>query len=164
MQMSQAVPIIEDVTEQTAALPAEGQTVEQILRLLRQHGDKATPARRILLEILVSSRGHRSAEDLAAQVRDHAPDVHLTTIYRNLEELDRLKIIDRTRLDHGPATYHLSSAAHGHLACEHCGSITEVPDDLFQQLAQTTIERYRFRIEPQRSAVIGCCANCNGQS
>jgi Fur family transcriptional regulator, ferric uptake regulator len=158
--MREAVLIIEDVTEQTRAAPDSGDTVEQILRVLRRHGDKATPARRILLEILVSSRGHRSAEDLAAEVRARAPDIHLTMIYRNLEELDRLKIIDRTRLDHGPATYHLSTAAHGHLVCEHCGSMTEVPDALFQQLAQATIERYRFRIEPQRSALIGCCTNC----
>jgi Ferric uptake regulator family len=49
------------------------------------------------------------------RVHARAPDVHLSTNYRNLEELERLGVIDSTRLGSGPATYHLASAAHGHL-------------------------------------------------
>jgi Fur family transcriptional regulator, ferric uptake regulator len=106
------------------------------------------------------SRQHCTAEDLAAAVQARAPDIHLTTIYRNLDELERLKIVDRTRLGHGPATYHLASAAHGHLVCEVCGSMTEVPDDMFQDLAREALDRHGFHIQPRRFAVLGQCANC----
>jgi Fur family ferric uptake transcriptional regulator len=84
----------------------------------------------------------------------------LSTIYRNLDGLERLKVIDRTRLGHGPATCHLAAAAHGHLVCEQCGSITEVPGDMFQDLAATVKTRYGFAIDPHRFAVTGCCAAC----
>ena len=93
-------------------------TVEEVMALVRAHGGRATPARRLLLTALFGSREHRSAEDLAAEVHALAPDVHLSTIYRNLEELARLGVIDSTRLGSGPATYHLATAAHGHLVCE----------------------------------------------
>jgi hypothetical protein len=43
----------------------------------------------------------------------HAPDVHISTVYRHLEELGRLSVIDCTRMGEGPATYHLASAGHG---------------------------------------------------
>jgi Fur family transcriptional regulator, ferric uptake regulator len=134
--------------------------IEDVLALVRQHGGRATPARRLLLQALFGSQEHRSAEELATEVRAHAPDVHLSTVYRNLEELERLGVIDGTRLGDGPATYHLASAAHGHLVCEKCGSMTEVPDDMFRDLIGSARARYGFAINPHRFAVTGLCANC----
>jgi Fur family transcriptional regulator, ferric uptake regulator len=134
--------------------------IEDVLAIVRQHGGRATPARRLLLQALFSSQEHRSAEELAARVRAHAPDVHLSTVYRQLEELERLGVIDSTRVGDGPATYHLASAAHGHLVCEKCGSMTEVPDDMFRDLIASARTRYGFAINPHRFAVTGRCASC----
>jgi Fur family transcriptional regulator, ferric uptake regulator len=134
--------------------------IEDVLARMRQRGGRATPARRLLLGALLANRGHRSAEELAVDVQALAPDVNLSTIYRNLDELERLKIVDRTRLGDGPATYHLASATHGHLVCERCGSMIEVPDTLFGDLAEATRQRYGFAIDPHRFAVIGLCADC----
>jgi len=151
------------VTPNAQARPAGRDSlgaVEEVLALVREHGGRATPARRLLLEALFGSQEHRTAEELAAQVRAHAPDVHLSTIYRQLEELERLGVIDATRLGDGPASYHLASATHGHLVCEKCGSMTEVPDDMFRDLIGSARARYGFAINPHRFAVTGRCANC----
>lgn len=134
--------------------------VEDVLALVRRHGGRATPARRLLLDTLFASSEHRSAEELAAEVRARAPDVHLSTIYRNLEELERLGVIDSARLGGGPATYHLASAAHGHLVCEECGTMTEVPDEIFAELVRVAGTRYGFAINPHHFAVTGRCASC----
>jgi len=133
--------------------------VEGLLARMRAHGDRATLARR-LLQALAERPGHLSAERLAAEVRARAPGVNITTIYRNLDELERLKVVDRTRPVHGPATYHLASTAHGHLVCEQCGTVTEVPGHLFTSLAERAREHYGFTIEPHRSAVVGLCSTC----
>jgi Fur family transcriptional regulator, ferric uptake regulator len=140
--------------------PADRQAIEDVLALVRRHGGRATPARRLLLNALFGSREHRSAEELAAEVHSRAPDVHLSTIYRNLEELERLGVIDSTRLGNGPATYHLASAAHGHLVCEQCGTMIEVPDEIFADLVRVAGTQYGFAINPHRFAVTGRCATC----
>jgi len=144
----------------TVTEPADRQAVDDVLALVRRHGGRATPARRLLLNALFGSREHRSAEELAAEVHDRAPDVHISTIYRNLEELERLGVIDSTRLGTGPATYHLASAAHGHLVCEKCGTMTEVPDEIFADLVRVAGGEYGFAINPHRFAVTGLCAGC----
>lgn len=148
------------VANDVSAERADQDAIEDVLALVRRHGGRATPARRLLLNALFGSREHRSAEELATEVHAQAPDVHLSTIYRNLEELERLGVIDSTRLGGGPATYHLASAAHGHLVCEKCGSMTEVPDDMFVDLIQIARTNYGFAINPHRFAVTGRCANC----
>ncbi len=151
------------MAEDAAAKPAEPShhaAVEDVLALVRRHGGRATPARRLLLDALFESGGHRSAEELATEVHARAPDVHLSTIYRNLEELEQLGVIDGTRLGSGPATYHLASVAHGHLVCEKCGSMTEVPDEMFRDLIRMARTGYGFIVNPHRFAVTGRCADC----
>lgn len=135
-------------------------SVDEVLALVRARGGRATASRRILLEVLFESSDHRSVEDLASDVQARAPEVHLSTIYRNLEELERLGVITHTHLGHGPATYQLAASAHSHLVCECCGQRVEAPDELFAELARAAAERYGFSIDPRHFAILGRCADC----
>jgi len=147
--------------EQPASMPLAGcQTIEDVLAGLRQRGGRATPARRLLLTALFRDRNHRTADDLARAIHAQAPDVNISTIYRNLDELVRLGAVTRNHLGGGPATYHLASAEHGHLVCEQCGSMTEAPAELFRDLTSTLAARYGFTAHPHRFAVIGRCTAC----
>jgi Fe2+ or Zn2+ uptake regulation protein len=120
-----------------------------------------TSSRRILLRTLFSSTGHRTAEELAAEVQTEAPDIHISTIYRNLEELERLGVIVHSHFGHGPATYHLATAVHGHFVCEDCGKLIEVPDAMFSGLAKEAEKGFGFTIDPHHFAMLGRCADCN---
>jgi Fur family transcriptional regulator, ferric uptake regulator len=134
--------------------------VEEVLDRLRESGGRATTSRRVLLRTLFDESSHRTAEELAAEVQRVAPDVHLSTIYRNLEELERMGIIVHAHLGHGPATYHLSSDTHGHLVCEQCGMAFEAPEGIFEDLAETARRDFHFVIDPRHFAVLGRCAGC----
>jgi Fur family transcriptional regulator, ferric uptake regulator len=135
-------------------------TVDDVLALVRSRGGRATPSRRVLLEVLFEAEGHLSAEELAGAVQARAPDVHISTIYRNLEDLQRLGVVVHTHLGHGPATYQLASLAHAHFICEECGTTIEAPDELFRGLARTAKTRLGFSIDPHHFAILGRCAAC----
>ncbi len=135
-------------------------SVEEALALVRARGGRLTTSRRLLLAALFEGGEHRTAEELAASVQVVAPDVHLSTIYRNLDELERLGVVVHAHLGHGPATYHLASETHGHLVCESCGATIEAPGELFAPLARAAKERYGFAIDARHFAVLGTCAAC----
>jgi Fur family transcriptional regulator, ferric uptake regulator len=141
-------------------VPAEASTLEGALELVRQQGGRVTSSRRILLRILFGSTGHRTAEELAGEVQAEAPDIHLSTIYRNLEELERLGVVVHAHFGHGPATYHLATSVHGHFVCEECGQLIEVPDSMFSGLARDAAARFGFTIDPHHFAMLGRCADC----
>ncbi len=140
--------------------PAEAATLEDALDLVRQHGGRVTSSRRLLLRALFASQGHRTAEELAGEVQAEAPDIHLSTVYRNLDELERLGVVVHSHFGHGPATYHLATSVHGHFVCEECGTLIEVPDSLFDGLAQQARSRFGFTIDPHHFAMLGRCADC----
>ncbi len=138
-------------------------SAEDVLDLVRRHGGRVTSARKLLVHALFDGRGHQSAEDLAAAVQAQAPDVHLSTIYRNLDELEHLGVVTHAHLGHGPATYHLAAEAHGHFVCEECGAMVEVPDTLFSGLSRTARAHFGFEIDPHHFAVLGRCAACTAR-
>jgi Fe2+ or Zn2+ uptake regulation protein len=128
--------------------------------LVRARGGRATSSRRILLEVLFCSEDHLSVEELASAVQQRAPDVHVSTVYRNLEDLQRLGVVAHSHLGHGPATYQLASQAHAHFICEDCGRRFEASDDLFTGLARAAKAKLGFSIDPHHFAIQGRCADC----
>jgi Fe2+ or Zn2+ uptake regulation protein len=134
--------------------------MEEILGLMRAAGGRITTSRRLLVSALLDVQGHITAEELCDMVHAKAPDVYLSTIYRNLEELDRLGVVVHSHLGHGPAVYHLASAAHAHLVCSECGATVEAPEELFGGLAKQAAERYGFSVDPRHFAILGHCRGC----
>jgi len=135
-------------------------SVEDVLALVRERGGRVTTPRRLLLEALFATRSHPTAEDLAAVVQQKAPDVSVSTIYRNLDELEKLGVVVHAHLGHGPATFHLAATAHGHLVCQSCGVMFEAPDNFFAGLSRKARSEFGFEIDPHHFAVLGRCAAC----
>ncbi len=135
-------------------------TVDEVLALVRARGGRATSSRRVLLEAIFRADAHVTAEELATAVQARVPDVHLSTIYRNLDDLQHLGVIVHTHLGHGPATYQLASLAHAHFVCEHCGATVEAPEEMFRSLANSAKTRLGFSIDPRHFAIPGRCADC----
>ncbi len=131
-----------------------------MLDMLRSEGNRVTTSRRLLIGCLFEAKGHLTAEEIAEDLQRRAPDIHLSTIYRNLDELERLGVVSHSHLGHGPATYHLSTKVHGHLVCEECGVTIEAPDEIFAELAKIVLKEHDFIIDPHHFAVLGRCGTC----
>jgi Fur family ferric uptake transcriptional regulator len=131
-----------------------------VLHRLQEAGARLTRPRQAVVAALVAADGHVTAEDLAASVQDEHPDVHLSTVYRTLDALEQLGVVDHVHLGHGCAVYHLTDERHQHLVCESCGNVVEVPDALFASLARRIRQAYGFRIRPDHFAVPGQCRAC----
>jgi len=138
--------------------------LERVLEMLRQRGGRVTTARRAIVAALLQSSGHVTADELTATVQAAQPDVHSTTIYRCLEALEELDVVDHVHLGHGRAVYHLTDQPHQHLVCEGCGLVVEVPDEQFAALRADLRDRYAFTIRPNHFAVLGRCERCAATS
>ena len=135
---------------------------EPILGLLRAQGGRVTTCRRAILETFLGIGGHVTAEVLTARVQASQPDVAESTVYRFLDELERLGVVDHVHLGHGPAVYHLSSDAHHHLVCDGCGTVVEVPETVFAELRSRLHDDFGFALHPRHFAVTGRCQDCAG--
>ncbi len=139
---------------------ADDQRLGALFESLRVRGERLTTARRALLTALIQADDHRTAEELAAEVRDAYPAIHRATIYRTLETLRRLGVVEHSHLGHGPAVYHQADDVPHHLVCEECGSVTEAAAALFTDLEDALLREYGFEMRSRHFAVTGRCGTC----
>jgi Fur family transcriptional regulator, ferric uptake regulator len=137
-----------------------GVTEAMIVEQLRADGHRVTEPRRLIIRCLIEAHDHRTADDLARAVQAINPEVALSTIYRNLEELERLKIVEHAHVGHGAVSYHLAAGTHAHAVCESCGATIEVPERLFGPLLEFAETTHGFAIDPHHIALVGRCAAC----
>jgi Fur family ferric uptake transcriptional regulator len=69
-------------------------------------------------------------------------------------------IVVHTHLDQHAAVYHLARAVHGHMTCERCGAMFEIPASHFDVLAKDLRESFGFALNRHHVAVTGTCADC----
>lgn len=130
------------------------------LMRLRESGGRITHPRRAVLEALVAAQTHVTADDLIKIVQREFPDVHLSTVYRTLDALEKLGVVDHVHLGHGRAVYHLTDNSHQHIVCESCSMVEEVPMEMFAQLEAELQRNYQFQMRLNHFAVIGTCKRC----
>lgn len=141
----------------------EPPSAAEVLGLIRERGGRASRAGRMVLESLTAAAGsHRTAEEVAAEVRRRSPEIHPATVYRNLERLESLGVAYHTHLGHGPAQWHLAAGAHPHITCERCGAVVEAPAGAFEALRSAVADATGFSVDLRHFALTGTCAECSG--
>jgi Fe2+ or Zn2+ uptake regulation protein len=135
--------------------------VTATLELLRRDGGRVTTGRRSIVQALMTAPDHHvTAEDIALLVQVDQPDVHLSTVYRTLDALERLGAVGRLNLGPGPAVYHLRDHSHHHFVCESCGAVIELDDDVVAPWIQAVADRHAVAISPHQLTVTGRCSDC----
>jgi Fe2+ or Zn2+ uptake regulation protein len=135
--------------------------VEGALGRLRADGGRVTPARRAVVAALYEGDDHHvTAEDVARSVTARHPEVHLSTVYRALEALERADVVSRLDLGAGGAVFHLVDHEHHHLVCQACGAVTEVPDADLAALRRRLRERHGVDLASTGQTLTGTCRAC----
>ena len=105
--------------------------------------------------------GHATPEEVAERVRKTHPGINLSTVYRNLETLENVGLVQHTHLGHGGATYHAAEElTHLHLVCGKCGAVGDAPIDTAAPFVNTLIDDYGFKTDVTHFAIYGTCAKC----
>lgn len=145
------------------------QRIERIKKQLHTQGYKLTPQREAtLLVLLEREEDHLSAEEVFLLVKEKAPEIGLATVYRTLELLSELKIVDKINFGDGVSRYDLRKEGmehfHHHLVCMECGSVEEIIEDLLSDVEKIVEEDWQFQVKDHRLTFHGICKQCQSTS
>jgi Fe2+ or Zn2+ uptake regulation protein len=92
------------------------------------------------------------------------PGLHLATVYRALESLKKLGIVDELDLMHVNGHGHYYEARtnkdHMHFTCQRCGGVFEIQTPLFEKLKGQIEGRHGLTIRVARLELGGLCGEC----
>lgn len=126
---------------------------------------KLTPQRQIILQVFIDNRDkHLSAEDVHNIVRQQSNDIGLATVYRTLELLSELDILQKMDFGDGRSRYEINETDtphhHHHLICLSCGKVIEFEDDLLEDLENVIAKSSNFTIIDHQVKFYGYCQEC----
>ncbi|HEX5412342.1 MAG TPA: Fur family transcriptional regulator [Terriglobia bacterium] len=131
---------------------------------LREHGLRLTRQRKVIADVLQQAGEHLDAPEVLRRARKQLPGLHLATVYRALESLKKLGIIDELDLMHVNGHGHFyearTSKDHMHFTCQQCRAVFEIQDELFERLKRQIEGRHGFTLRVARLELGGLCARC----
>jgi Fe2+ or Zn2+ uptake regulation protein len=104
--------------------------------------------------------GHLSAETILERVRSELPGVSLGTIYRTLDILREIGLVQLFSFGGSAGRYEAALDKHHHLLCTNCGELTNVHADGVAQLAQKIAEREGYTEFDCALTIVGRCNDC----
>lgn len=122
-------------------MTVEQEKVQGMLKeKLREKGWKVTSQRLSILQTLAEHKGqHLAAEDIFELMKDEYPEMGLATVYRTLQLLYEIQLIDRIHFNDGCIRYEIghifdgdSKHSHHHLICRTCGRVMPFEDDFWR--------------------------------
>jgi len=136
-------------------MPVAGRTA------LNRAGKRVTPQRALIMEIIRQGKGHLDADEIYRRAREKEPRLSLSTVYRTLQMLKRLDLVEELHFDDNHHHYEVKpSAEHHHLVCLDCGRVIEFNYPLSLYLKENVPEVRDFDITEAEVRITGYCAKC----
>lgn len=132
-------------------------------RTLSEAGYRRGGARRAVLELLGEQTCALSAFEIEDILRTRDRRVSRASIYRILEELERLDAVQRVEIGQGLVRYEAvrgESGHHHHLVCDRCGTLQPFSDPELERTIQRLSRRVPLTVSDHEVVLHGSCAHC----
>jgi Fur family ferric uptake transcriptional regulator len=137
---------------------------ERAARELAQAGFRRGGARARVLELLGAQSCALSAYEIEARLREDGRAVARASVYRILDELERLGLVLRLEVGQGIARYepHRAGAEHHHhhMVCDDCGEVIPFADAELEETIGRVADRVTFEVAEHEIVLHGACADC----
>lgn len=134
---------------------------EQWLSQLQSTGCRLTGARRAVVDVMESTPRALTPTEVYDAARRKDPRLGLVTVYRTLEKLEELGLIQRVHQEQGCQAFLRAGQGHQHiLLCERCGRAVLFEGDDLNALFSRISQQTGFEIKEHWLQVSGVCAEC----
>ena len=135
-----------------------------ILDRIAEQGPRLTGPRQALVQILASRDHHFSAQEAWEEVQANGLDIGRATVFRTLDLLTELGILDRMHAGDGCHRYVVCAPSHHHHAmCTDCGRVQPfAAGDMEAQIGRLA-EQLGFSVLTHHLELIGRCTECRAK-
>jgi Fe2+ or Zn2+ uptake regulation protein len=122
---------------------------------------RTTEPRRAVARLVADEPGHFSAADLVAAARSQRLGIGRATIFRTLDVLAELGLVERIDLPSGEHAYVACEPRHHHhVVCSGCGRTDDIDDAGLRSVVRDGARRTGYEIDDHRLELFGRCPSC----
>ncbi|AFY02170.1 Fur family transcriptional regulator [Bdellovibrio bacteriovorus] len=134
-----------------------------LVLFLKSHGLRMTASKKLMIQFFLDHQNHPvRPQDLQSFMTKHLPKADRTTIYRNIEKLISLDVIQELHIPQKGKVfkYIFDKKPHHYCICKSCGKVIKGNEDLFKRIEKTLKEIHDFAKANLSVVFYGHCSQC----
>jgi len=136
---------------------------ENALSRLREASGRSGGARREVVAYLDRQDCCQSAQEIHDGLRNHGVRIGIASVYRALDGLDQLGLLQRVDLGDGVARFepaHSGGDHHHHLVCDACGKVEPFEDAALESAIERVASGHAYVVAAHDVVLRGTCEDC----
>ncbi len=131
------------------------------LTQLNSRGYHLTAARKAVVSVFTGCDRVMTPTELFLLARKISTTIGLVTVYRTIEKLEEMGLVQRVFFEEGGFGYYPRNSSHEHLLiCKDCHRVEEFSGDDLATLMKKVESRSGFEIRDHLLQFSGLCSNC----
>jgi Fur family ferric uptake transcriptional regulator len=139
--------------------------IETALARMRSETGRSGGARRAVVEFLGAQECCISAQEIHDRVRAGGARIGIASVYRALEGLDELGLVQRVDLGDGISRFERADPSgehHHHLVCGDCGKVEPFEDPALEKAIAGVAGGRGYAVAAHEVVLRGACGACSG--
>ncbi|SFC84641.1 Fur family transcriptional regulator, peroxide stress response regulator [Bacillus sp. OV322] len=137
--------------------------LKEALDSLKDTGVRITPQRHAILEYLINSMSHPTADDIYKALEGKFPNMSVATVYNNLRVFREVGLVKELTFGDSSSRFDFVTTNHYHVVCQHCGKIVDFHYPGLNEVEQFASHVTGFQISNHRMEIYGECPDCTGK-
>lgn len=138
--------------------------LQDALDTLKSTGVRITPQRHAILEYIIQSMTHPTADDIYRALENKFPSMSVATVYNNLRVFRESGLVKELTYGDSSSRFDFVTNDHYHMICKSCGKIVDFHYPGLDEVEQLASHLTGFEVESHRLEVYGTCTSCKHQS
>lgn len=134
--------------------------LKDALDTLKSTGVRITPQRHAILEYLIHSMIHPTADDIYKALEGKFPNMSVATVYNNLRVFREVGLVKELTYGDAASRFDFATGDHYHMICECCGKIVDFHYPGLNEVEQFASHVTGFEVNSHRLEVYGTCQDC----
>jgi Fur family peroxide stress response transcriptional regulator len=139
---------------------SENQLLKEALDTLKQTGVRITPQRHAILEYLIRSMSHPTADEIYKALEGKFPNMSVATVYNNLRVFKEVGLVKELTYGDSSSRFDFVTSDHYHIICERCGKIVDFHYPGLDEVETLAAHVTGFKVSHHRMEVYGVCTDC----
>ncbi|HSA98977.1 MAG TPA: Fur family transcriptional regulator [Candidatus Nitrosotenuis sp.] len=137
------------------------QQLAQIVTTLKNGGFRVTPQRIAIVDYVLNTKDHPTAERIHSVVKRKYPMVSLSTVYKTLDLLRQRQLVKQIEIE-GESHFDGHMDEHINLICIRCGKIEDVDEDI-KEIQTRAARKSKYQIVRSSFELFGYCSTCKAR-
>ncbi len=137
--------------------------VDHAHAVIRAAGHRSSAPRSAVVATLATQNCVRSAGEIGDSLRREGTEIGIATVYRALELLDDLGLVQRLDVGEGSARFEPALPTgehHHHVVCDRCGRVSQFEDEGLEAAIDRVARRLEYRVGAHDVILRGACPDC----